>query len=105
MPGVFAGSNAEQVAGAGILMTPEEFQQRNNWTYQDGICPPCNCCPNYCDDCIWSEPSDECREWARENAEFIIAARLKLGQHYKLGYPCLRANLWLLGLPYVGVIT
>lgn len=81
-----------------------EFKRRNNWTYQDGVCPPCNCCQIKNDDCYGMEPSDECRLWVNENTELLNSARVRVGQYCKLGYPCLRANLWLLGMPYEGVI-
>lgn len=86
-------------------MTSEEFQKRNNWTYKDGITPPCNCCQIKSDECTRGmQPSEECRLWVEENTELLNAARIKVGQYCNLGYPCLRANLWLLGLPYDGVI-
>ena len=85
-------------------MTLEEFNRRNNWTYKDGITPPCNCCQIKSDECTQDiQPSDECRLWTIENTELLNAARIKFGQYMKLGYPCLRANLWLLGLPHEGV--
>ena len=86
-------------------MTPEEYNRRNNWMYEDGVCPPCNCCPNFRAECLEDEPTDECRLWVHENKELLNAARIKYGQYCKMGYPCLRGNLWLLGLLYEGVIT
>ena len=85
-------------------MTPEEFNKRNNWIYKDGPCPPCNCCQVKNDNCVLGiEVTKECREWVAENTELLNAARVKHGGYCKLGYPCLRGNLWLLGLSYVGV--
>lgn len=86
-------------------MKKNDFAYRNNWKeHEGGLIPPCINCP--IDDCphMKEEYMTVPKELANKCYKYAVPAMVKFGfGSVPIGYMCLRANLWLFGLPYKGV--
>lgn len=82
----------------------EDFTYRNNWKEHElGMLPPCKAC--LIDDCpSFSGKYDKPpHELVVKYYPCAVPAMVKWGFGSRIGYQCLRANLWLFGLDYEGV--